>query len=90
MSSFARHGVACVGEVEDGESVQEKIAVINGSVAADVNHNLVGLEFPFGLWKFAGSDAAVIDHVVIGAGFLHELAAERKRSRGHQDDPSSA
>src|SRR5437764_5769779 len=84
MPGLASDGVRCVRKVKDGEAMQQKIAVVDGSVTAYIDDNFVGLEHPFRLGKLAGGNAAVKDHVVIRAGFFDDLAAEGERRRRGQ------
>src|SRR5579864_651313 len=90
MSRLASDGVSRIRKVEDGETMQQKIAVVNGSVAAYIHDDFVGLEHPFRLGKLACRNAAVIDDVVIRAGFLDDLAAEGKRRCRGKDDTASS
>src|ERR1700676_4620220 len=84
-SHFPGYGMSRVREVENWESVQNKCAVVDGGVAAHVHDDFVSLKLPLGLRKFAGSDGAVINQVMIGAGLFHDFAGEGKRGgRGQQ------
>ena len=72
-----------VGKVENRESVQQEQAVVDSRIAADIDDYFVSAELPFGMRKLAGGDRAVVNEVVVGAGFLDDFSAEGKgRGRG--------
>ena len=65
--------------------MQQKIAVVDAGIAADIHDHFVSLELPVGMRQFAGGNTAVVDDVVIGTGFLHDFAGEGERSSRGQD-----
>ena len=70
--------------------MQKEIAVIDGGVASHIHHNVVRLKFPLGVRQFARGDAAVVHHVMIGAGFFDQLSSEREGSRRGENDTVAA
>ena len=60
--------------------------MINRGITTHVNNYFVGFELPLRVRKLTGRDAAVINEVVVGTGFLDELSTESERSIGGQKD----
>src|SRR5580765_8495375 len=85
MAGVALNGMGRIREVEDRKPVQQKVAVIDAGLAANINHHSSRLEFPVGLRKFAGCNGAIVDDVVIGAGFLDAFSGKSERRRGGQN-----
>src|SRR5579872_6983779 len=69
-----------VRKVENRKPMQPERTVIDLGIPAHIHHHGAGAEPPVGIRKFAGRNGAVVDHVVIGTGFLHDFAGEGKRS----------
>src|ERR1700739_3571398 len=85
MPRLAFHRVSSIRKIENWKSVQQEVAVIDGRVAADIYYNLTGIEFPFGMRQFAGSNRPVVNCVIGGTGFLHALSREGERRGGSQN-----
>src|ERR1700757_685005 len=80
---FASDRMSRVGKVENRESMQHKLTVVDAGISSHIHHHFVSLELPLGMRKFAGSDRAVVHQVVIRARLLHDFAGEGEwSSRG--------
>src|ERR1700686_4531903 len=73
---FPGYRMRRVGKVEDRESMQYKLAVVDAGISSHIHHHFVGLELPFGVRKFAGGDSAVVHQVVIRARLLPRFGGE--------------
>src|SRR6202011_2396830 len=86
LSCFARHGMGSVGKVEYGKAMQQKLAVIDARIAADVDHYSARLELPLGAREFTRGDGTVINQVMVGTCLLDDFAGESKGcGRGEND-----
>ena len=89
VPSLPSHRVGGKRKIKDRESMQEKIAVVDAGIPADVDHNFMRIKLPFGVRKFASRNAAVVHHIVIGTRLLDQLAGKGKgRGRGQNGAPS--
>src|ERR1700693_623767 len=70
--------------------MQQKIAVVNLGIAANIHNYLARVELPLGMRQLAGRNSAVVDQVVIGTGFLDNAAGKRKGGGRGQDRPVAA
>src|SRR5579872_1614587 len=76
-----------IRKIKDRKSVQQKVAVIDACISANIHNDLASLKFPVGMRKFASGDAAAINHVMVGTCFLHDLAVEGERRCGRKNCP---
>ena len=61
--------------------MQDESAAVDFGVAAHVHTHFAGVELPIGMRQFASGNGAVIDEVMVLAGFLDKLAGRRQRER---------
>src|SRR5580765_3849388 len=79
-SHLPSYGMGSIGKVENRETVQHELAVVNAGIATHIYHHFVRLKLPVRARQFARGDGPVVDEIVVWTRLLHKLSGESERS----------